>query len=111
MKFTKEFASHFSLDEYVHYLQCDCVEDAERLPLRVMVRHAETFGEVSHQRDYYEAQALDLDKVNQDLKEETENLKDTMLVLKKKYEEVDRLLDDVQTTINAAKVIMQHALL
>lgn len=111
MKFTREFASHFSIEEYVHYLQCDLIEGAERLPLRVMVRYAADFEEMRRQKDHHEEQHNDLEKANNAMLEEISNLKDTMETLKKVYAEVDEALEHASDKIHSAKHMIQAVLI
>lgn len=111
MRFTLEFASHLSIQEYVHYLECDCIEGAERLPARVLQQHAFEFDELRRQKDHHESQHEELDKANNAMLDEISQLKDTMEALKKTYAEVDVLMEEASNKISAAKYMIQAVLI
>jgi len=111
MKFTREFAQHLSVEEYVHYLQIDCIEGAERLTTRVLERYALELEELRRLRDHHEEQATSLDKANTAMLDEVSNLKDTFEAVKKMYSEVDELLEQAGNKISAAKYAIQAVLI
>lgn len=111
MKFTQAFASHFTLEEYVHYLQCDLIQDSERLPLRVMIYHAAQLGELLQQKERLEEDGVDLNNANKDLRKEVNDLRDYLDKVKKGLSKLDAALEQVDKEFKTVSHMVQNSLL
>jgi chromosome segregation ATPase len=85
-QFTTEFASHFTLDEYIHYLECDCIQGIDRIPIRVLKHYAATLEEARQRAQHHEDQAAEADKDRTEAEADKKELEDKLAQLNKKLQ-------------------------
>jgi hypothetical protein len=85
-RFTADFASHFTLEEFVHYAEIGCIEGCEHMPLWILQSYRDEIRDIRERAHNWEERAGKHAKEQEETQQDLRQLQDTVAAMKKKLE-------------------------